>query len=183
MLGWDDPDQHLLRHGYSQANDHNAIVFLALHPLAIGELNEGRQPHQDVSRVQSIWTDTGIYFCLVHKQVLIYFGTARDPVLCIQDEQFECAVKLFLWPEPLKSLNLLNHRYPRFKAIAIRLASPGGLPYPKLSMYVQSAIDSKKGSTDTTWLENRVQAFRDDRVDKMLIFVSEIWAQGSTKCP
>lgn len=87
------------------------------------------------------------------------------------------------------------------------LTAQGGLPYPKLSVYVQSAIDSKslldleelidgmdlseewghktldlEGQTDTQWLEDRAQAFRDDGVDEMFIFVDptpvsrrEIW--------
>ncbi|GAT24835.1 similar to An12g05550 [Aspergillus luchuensis] len=137
-------------------------------------------------------------------------------------------------PSPLRSPNLLNHKYPRFKAIGWAsfwllvpgnychltvkpeniewslgnlLTAQGGLPYPKLSVYVQSAIDSKslldleelidgmdlseewghktldlEGQTDTQWLEDRAQAFRDDGVDEMFIFVDptpvsrrEIW--------
>lgn len=140
---------------------------------------------------------------------------------------------------------MLNHKYPRFKAIGWAsfwllvpgnychltvkpeniewslgmlqciklcllgnlLTAQGGLPYPKLSVYVQSAIDSKslldleelidgmdlseewghktldlEGQTDTQWLEDRAQAFRDDGVDEMFIFVDptpvsrrEIW--------
>ena len=90
------------------------------------------------------------------------------------------------------------------------LTSAGGLPYPKLPVYVQSAIDSKSlldleelidgmdlaeewgyreldlGShTDTKWLEDYAQAFRDDGVDEMFIFVDptpvsrkEIWTHA-----
>lgn len=90
------------------------------------------------------------------------------------------------------------------------LTSAGGLPYPKLPVYVQSAIDSKslldleelvdgmnlaeewghreldlEGHTDTKWLEDYAQAFRDDGVDEMFIFVDptpvsrkEIWTHA-----
>ncbi|GKZ57637.1 hypothetical protein AnigIFM49718_002960 [Aspergillus niger] len=223
-------------------NDQDAIISPALHPLAVGEINEGLQPPQETLRVLSILTDAGIQCCFVQEQALIYYGTARVPrdlVLCIQDEQFERAVELFTshpdilepcGPNPLKSPNLLNHKYPRFKAIgwaSFWLLVPGdychltvepqniewslgGLPYPKLPVYVQSAIDSKslldleelvdgmnlaeewghreldlEGHTDTKWLEDYAQAFRDDGVDEMFIFVDptpvsrkEIWTHA-----
>ncbi|RAK94962.1 uncharacterized protein BO80DRAFT_291402 [Aspergillus ibericus CBS 121593] len=211
-----------------QVNDEAVFISPASHPLAIGDVDEEPQPPQEVSAVLSILTDAGINCCFVQELSLIYYGTTRlqrDLVLCIQDEQFERAVELFtshgdiLQPcgaNPLSSPNLLNHKYPRFKAIGwatFWLLVPGtychlnvepesiewslgGLPYPKLSVYVQSAIDSKslldleelidgmdlseewghktldlEGHTDTQWLEDRVKAFRDDGVDEMFIWV------------
>ncbi|GKZ25928.1 hypothetical protein AbraIFM66951_002463 [Aspergillus brasiliensis] len=226
----------------SQVNEQNVIFSPALDPLSVGDLNEGPQPPQEISRVLSILTNAGIPCCFVQEQALIYYGTSRVPrdlVLCIQDGQFEHAVELFTsrkdilepcGPNPLKSPNLLNHKYPRFKAIGwatFWLLVPGNychliveheniewslgaLPYPKLPVYVQSAIDSKslldleelidgmdlseewghreldlEGHTDTKWLEDRAQAFRDDGVDEMFIFVDptpvlrrEIWTHA-----
>ncbi|GAA89191.1 similar to An12g05550 [Aspergillus luchuensis IFO 4308] len=240
---------------HPKANAEKVFISSALDPLAVGEINEGLQPHEEVSKMLSILTDAGIQCCFVQEQALIYYGTTRVPrdlVLCIPDEQFQRAVELFssnshilqpCGPSPLRSPNLLNHKYPRFKAIgwaSFWLLVPGnychltvkpeniewslgGLPYPKLSVYVQSAIDSKslldleelidgmdlseewghktldlEGQTDTQWLEDRAQAFRDDGVDEMFIFVdptpvsrreiwldavSEIWIQGPKECP
>ncbi|PWY90417.1 hypothetical protein BO94DRAFT_24231 [Aspergillus sclerotioniger CBS 115572] len=149
----------------------------------------------------------------------------HDRVLCIQDEQFEQAVETLTshsdilspcGPNPLRSPSQLNHKYPRFKAIGWATFwllvpgeychldvkpeniefSKGGLPYPKLAVYVQSAIDSRDdgllqelidgmdlteewgeealdlgGQTDTKWLEDRFQAFVGDGVDPMFIWI------------
>lgn len=62
-----------------RVNDQDAIISPALHPLAIGEINEGLQPPQETLRVLSILTDAGIQCCFVQEQALIYYGTARVP--------------------------------------------------------------------------------------------------------
>ncbi|KAL2813750.1 hypothetical protein BDW59DRAFT_176662 [Aspergillus cavernicola] len=127
-----------------------------------------------------------------------------DRVLCVQNKDYERAVALFesrddllkpCGPLPLNSPTLLNHKYPRFKArgkIGFWQLVPesyshfdckpeniewslGGIPYPKLHLYVQRAIDTKDGmdlsedwgeenlnldgTTDTKWLEDYYQAF------------------------
>ncbi|PYI00858.1 hypothetical protein BO78DRAFT_329029 [Aspergillus sclerotiicarbonarius CBS 121057] len=209
-------------------DNNDYVISPMFHPLAVGDPDEELQPHQEVSTVLSLLSDAGIHYCFVQEHAQIYYGSSilqRDRVLCIQDEQFERAVEIFTsrsdilnpcGPNPFRSPSLLNHKYPRFKAVGWATFwtlvpgrychlvvepeniefSKGDLPYPKLAVYVQSAIDSKndgllqelidgmnlteewggesldlEGHTDTQWLEDRIQAFLDDGEDPMYIWI------------
>ncbi|XHG04018.1 hypothetical protein AWENTII_007302 [Aspergillus wentii] len=143
--------------------------------------------------------------------------SADDRILCIPDEHHERAVELFKTIDILKpcdphpfsrnSGRTPYHMYPRSKAsgrLDFWLLVPassyhltcepanvewslGGLPYPKLPVFVQSCIDSKDGvgleklidamdlseewgeenleldgDTDTEWLKRRVELLRAD---------------------
>ncbi|KAL4967534.1 uncharacterized protein BDV14DRAFT_197900 [Aspergillus stella-maris] len=152
-----------------------------------------------------------------------------DRVLCVSDQDHQRAVELFKSrtgdleacdPSPHCAPTSLNYKYPRFKSqgfMAFWVVVPesychidckpkniewslGGLPYPKLHVLVQAAIDTKEGveledlidgmnlteewgednidldgTTDTQWLENRHRAvcedFRERGLDEMLIFL------------
>ncbi|PYH92005.1 hypothetical protein BO71DRAFT_330956 [Aspergillus ellipticus CBS 707.79] len=209
------------------ADNKDVFISPASHPLAVGDPNEDLQPPEEVAAVMSIFFDNNIQCCFVQEYALIYCGTTRaqrDRVICIRDEQFDHAVDLFstrsdiLAPcglNPLRFPDLPNHKYPRFKAIGwatFWLLVPGnychitvepeniewsGLPYPKLPIYVQSAIDSDnqldlaelidgmdlseewgyenldlEGDIDTEWLKERVKALKDDEPKPMFIFVT-----------
>ncbi|KAL4948427.1 hypothetical protein BDW69DRAFT_203534 [Aspergillus filifer] len=152
-----------------------------------------------------------------------------DRVLCVSDQDHQRAVELFKSragvleacdPSPHCAPTSLNHHYPRFRSrgfMEFWLLVPesychiecspeniewslGGLPYPKLHVLVQAAIDTKEGveledlidgmnlteewgeenlyldsTTDTQWLENRYKALREDYrergLDEILIFL------------
>ncbi|KAL4946707.1 hypothetical protein BDV06DRAFT_231786 [Aspergillus oleicola] len=140
-----------------------------------------------------------------------------DRVLCVPNKDYDHAVALFearddllkpCGPLPLNSPTLLNHKYPRFKArgkISFWQLVPesyshfdcrpeniewslGGIPYPKLKLYLEDLIDGMDlsedwgkgnlnldGTTDTKWLENYYQAFcgdfRERGKNEMLVFI------------
>lgn len=64
---------------HPKANAEKVFISPALDPLAVGEINEGLQPHEEVSKMLSILTDAGIQCCFVQEQALIYYGTTRVP--------------------------------------------------------------------------------------------------------
>ncbi|KAL4966236.1 uncharacterized protein BDV14DRAFT_189011 [Aspergillus stella-maris] len=113
-----------------------------------------------------------------------------DRILCVPNKDYERSIALFnsrpdilnpCRPLPLSSSNEMNHKYPCFKPENIEW-SLGSIPYPKLNLYVQRAIDVKddvglvdlidgqnlatewgeenldhEGTTDTHWLEEYYQ--------------------------
>ncbi|KAL4904633.1 hypothetical protein BDW74DRAFT_178727 [Aspergillus multicolor] len=154
---------------------------------------------------------------------------SHDRALCIPHADHQHAVELFnsrsdilspCGPSPETSPTLLNHKYPRFKMRGLSdfwLLVPeryvhiqcrpgnvewslGGLPYPKLPIIVQAALDTKRGveleslidaqgltsewgeanldftgTTDIAWLESYYQSFHEDYarrgIDETLIWI------------
>lgn len=120
------------------------IISPAFHPLAVGDKGDVRASPEQISAIVSILIDAGICCCFVQEYALVYYGTSRlpnvrtppsicvqlltqqDRILCVPDEQHQRAVELFTCrddilkpcgPLPLRRPDLLNYKYPRFKAI------------------------------------------------------------------
>ncbi|KAI9837595.1 MAG: hypothetical protein M1819_007246 [Sarea resinae] len=114
--------------------------------------------------------------CLVAESALIYYGAHRirhDWHICVPTEHLEKAADLFrskpqhyepFRPSKLTSPSSVNHLYPRFKFVGLRLFfvllpskvcnleckasniefSKAGLPYPTLPIYAQSLLDGNR---------------------------------------
>ncbi|KAK2738395.1 hypothetical protein FQN57_007072 [Myotisia sp. PD_48] len=134
----------------------------------------------EIKEVVDILRATDIPCCLVGESALIYYGAGRvrnDWHICVPTDKLPEATSLFqqkpsqfesFRPSALASTNRLDHLYPRFKAVGLRLffvLLPGtachlepsptfenvefssmGLPYPSLPTYTQSLLDGKLGT-------------------------------------
>ncbi|KAL3474167.1 hypothetical protein BJX99DRAFT_248388 [Aspergillus californicus] len=164
------------------------IVSNILHLLVAGNPDDVLPSPQQVLDVVSILLNTGILCCVVQTYALIYYGAPRlasDRVVCVPDQDHERVLELFNFcddilqpcgPCPTITPTLLNHKYPRFKAIGrldFWLLVPES--YCHLSCKPDNIVWSLDSLTDTQWLEDYYQAFREDfqkkGVDEMFIFI------------
>ena len=125
--------------------DGSAFVSPAFHPLVVGDEGNEEPSAEQVSAIVSILLNAAVAlfrslpFSIMGRAVcpmyvvsflLVYHLLTQIPlqdrILCVPDEQHKLAVELFTtqsdilkpWgPLPLKRPDLLNHKYPRFKAI------------------------------------------------------------------
>lgn len=132
---------------HQENGDGSVFVSTAFHPLVVGDEGDVDPSSEQVSAIVSILLNAGICCCFVQEFALLYYGTRRlpnvcsifplvhqlltqihlqDRILCVPDEQHEIAVELFTsqcdilkpcGPLPLRRPDLLNYKYPRFKAI------------------------------------------------------------------
>ncbi|WEW56323.1 hypothetical protein PRK78_001766 [Emydomyces testavorans] len=159
----------------------------AFHPLAIGNHGDALPTPEQVREVASLLTRNGICYCFVMEYALIYYGAHRVANTGAQ---------------------VRAHRVFSSTATSTHLvAETGGLPYPKLQVYVQSLIDSRNlvdledlvdgmdlseewgeqsldlnGSTDAEWARNYIKALEADKA--RLIYIDpeptpkrEIWQE------